>query len=221
MRADSSQDREAVRVFWRLHIEGWIRSELSQREYCEVHALDRKGFRRWRLQLKYETEVAERKALLRGRGRRMASPMTNPMTKELVPPALVIPRAGRRRNFAEAVKRRIVEETCQPGMSVSAVARRYGIAVSVLFRWRNALGLGPSSEQTTFLPVEISDGNEAAAGPPMPSVQRVAAAPSIIVERPATGIEIELIGGRRVRFERDVDPETVRQLVLALEGCSP
>ena len=32
------------------------------------------------------------------------------------------------------------------------------------------------------------------------------------------GIEVELIGGRRVRFERDVDPETVRRLVTLLEG---
>jgi hypothetical protein len=27
-----------------------------------------------------------------------------------------------------------------------------------------------------------------------------------------------LIGGRRVRFERDADPETVRRLVMLLEG---
>ncbi len=40
----------------------------------------------------------------------------------------------------------------------------------------------------------------------------------VIVERSAPGIEVELIGGRRVRFERDVDPETVRRLVSLLEG---
>jgi hypothetical protein len=32
------------------------------------------------------------------------------------------------------------------------------------------------------------------------------------------GIEIELAGGRRMRFERDADPETVRWLMALLEG---
>jgi hypothetical protein len=40
----------------------------------------------------------------------------------------------------------------------------------------------------------------------------------VIVERSAPGIEVELIGGRRVRFDRDTDPETVHQLVTLLEG---
>jgi hypothetical protein len=43
----------------------------------------------------------------------------------------------------------------------------------------------------------------------------------VIVERSAPGIEIELIGGRRIRFERDADPETVRRLVSLLEGEAP
>ena len=45
--------------------------------------------------------------------------------------------------------------------------------------------------------------------------------PSIIVERVTPGIEIELIGGRRVRFDRDVDPETMKRVVMALEGDQP
>src|SRR5438477_10504639 len=43
------------------------------------------------------------------------------------------------------------------------------------------------------------------------------ATPTIIVERPVSGIEIELIGGRRVRFDRDIDAETVRRVVSALD----
>jgi len=42
--------------------------------------------------------------------------------------------------------------------------------------------------------------------------------PPVIVERSVPGIEVELVGGRRVRFERDADPETVRRLVALLEG---
>jgi len=42
------------------------------------------------------------------------------------------------------------------------------------------------------------------------------ATPTIIVERPVCGIEIELMGGRRVRFDRDIDAETMRRVVSAL-----
>jgi transposase-like protein len=52
-----------------------------------------------------------------------------------VPPA----REGHRRKFSEADKRRIVEETVQPGASLSEVARHYGIAARVLFRWKQDL----------------------------------------------------------------------------------
>jgi len=42
--------------------------------------------------------------------------------------------------------------------------------------------------------------------------------PSIIVERATAGIEIELIGGRRVRFDRDVDPETMSADACAISA---
>jgi len=32
-------------------------------------------------------------------------------------------------------------------------------------------------------------------------------------------IEVELRGGRRVRFDRETDPETIRALVTLLEGA--
>jgi hypothetical protein len=45
--------------------------------------------------------------------------------------------------------------------------------------------------------------------------------PALIIERPVSGIEIELMGGRRVRFDRDIDAETMRRVVSALEGGGP
>jgi transposase-like protein len=58
--------------------------------------------------------------------------MTNDLPGPIVPPA----REGHRRTFSEADKRRIVEETGRPGASLSEVARSYGIAARVLFRWK-------------------------------------------------------------------------------------
>jgi transposase-like protein len=62
--------------------------------------------------------------------------MTNePLSRPIVPPV----REGHRRKFSENDKRRIVEEAAQPGANLSAVARRYGIAARVLFRWKQEL----------------------------------------------------------------------------------
>lgn len=92
--------------------------------------------------------------------------------------------------------------------------RRYDIDLRLLFRWRRALG--PEPQPAAFLPVQIADDSGPAIEPREASGQP--AAPSIIVERAAAGMEIELIGGGRLRFDRDVDPETVKRVVAALEG---
>ena len=41
-----------------------------------------------------------------------------------------------RRMWSRAEKQSIVEETLVPGANVSAVARRHGVAQSLLYRWR-------------------------------------------------------------------------------------
>ncbi len=86
----------------------------------------------------------------------------------------------------------------------------------LLFRWKQELAPAEQAE-TTFLPVTITDALEQSAEV---SQSRPGPAP-VIVERSAPGIEVELKGGRRIRFERDVDPETMRCLVTLLEGETP
>ncbi|MGO9443137.1 MAG: IS66 family insertion sequence element accessory protein TnpA, partial [Thiobacillaceae bacterium] len=34
--------------FWRGHLEAWLRSDLTQREYCATYGLGEGAFRRWR-----------------------------------------------------------------------------------------------------------------------------------------------------------------------------
>ncbi len=209
--------RTELESFWRGHLDGWRRSELNQREYCERHGLPLKRFGNWRAKLKHEEPTSAGKLLYRRGGG--LSHMTSHMTKGAVPaPASHIPSTrstppGKRRRFSEADKRRIVEEADHPEASVSDVARRHGIAVRQLFRWKQELAPAAKTE-TTFLPVTITDAPERSAET-LPSLPGPA---PVIVERSAPGIEVELIGGRRVRFERDVDPETVRSLVTLLEG---
>jgi transposase len=132
-----------------------------------------------------------------------------------IPSASATPPNGRRQ-FSKADKKRILAEIDRPGESVSGVAKRYGISVPLLFRWKRELAASP---RTTFLPVTVTESPTQSDGPATdPRPASVSAPAPVIVERPAPGIEVELIGGRRVRFERDVDPETVRRLVSLLEG---
>ena len=69
-------------------------------------------------------------------------------------------REGHRRRFSEVDKRRIVEEAVQPGASLSAVARGYGIAARILFRWKQELS---PAAAPVFVAVQITDSNTASA----------------------------------------------------------
>ncbi len=40
--------RSELESFWRAHLDGWRRSDLNQREYCELHGLPLKRFGNWR-----------------------------------------------------------------------------------------------------------------------------------------------------------------------------
>ena len=54
----------------------------------------------------------------------------------------IITGTERRRRWTAAEKLRIVEETLTSGDSVSAVARRHGVAPNLLYRWRRLMTEG-------------------------------------------------------------------------------
>ena len=145
--ADAGWPRERYgEIFWRAQHEAWRQSDLNQREYCEAHGLSLKAFGNWRAKFKAESQPPPRKLLYRrgGLSHRLSHALSHSvshMTNGLREPALIIPpaRDGHRRSFSEADKRLIVDEAGQPGASLSEVARRYGIAARVLFRWKQEL----------------------------------------------------------------------------------
>ena len=57
----------------------------------------------------------------------------------------VITSVQRRRRWSAEEKAAIVQETYAPGLSVSLVARRHGIAPNRLFRWRRLCAEGALS----------------------------------------------------------------------------
>lgn len=151
-------------AFWRAHHEAWRQSDLNQRAYCEAQGIPLKAFGNWRAKFKAEPQPPERKLLYRRGGlshslshnlshrlSHMAS--GSPALRPIIPPA----REGHRRRFSEADKRQIVTEATQPGMSVSEVARRYGVAARVLFRWKQEL----TQTAPAFVAVQIIDAGRA------------------------------------------------------------
>ena len=145
-------------AFWRAHHEAWQRSALNQREYCEAYGIPLKAFGNWRAKFKAEPQPPVSGLLYRRRGlshtlshsvSHSLSHMTHGCAEPIVPPA----REGHRRKFSEADKRQIVEEAAQPGASLSEVARRYGIAARVLFRWKQELTM----VAPLFVAVEIAN----------------------------------------------------------------
>jgi hypothetical protein len=160
--ADGERPRERYgEAFWRAQHEAWRQSDLNQRAYCEAQGISLKAFGNWRAKFKAEPQPPPRRLLYRrdGLSHRLShtlghslSHMTNgsPEQPLNIPPA----RDGHRRSFSEADKRRIVEEAGQPGARLSEVARRYGIAARVLFRWKQEL-----KPAAMFVTVQIADAS--------------------------------------------------------------
>jgi transposase len=118
------------------------------------------------------------------------------------------PKTPKRRRHSVAAKRRIVEETFQPGASVARVARAHEINANQVFSWRRLYQRGrlggnvrptPTAE---LLPVTITDPPAA----PVPA--------STSVSMPPGAIQLQLPRGR-LRIEGAVDPHSLR-IVLEL-----
>jgi transposase len=124
----------------------------------------------------------------------------------------------RRRRWRYEDKVRIVEESFAAGMTVTDVARRNGVAASLVFTWRRQakLGqLGGGSPAPLLLPVELAPVVTDITPPP---VAEVAVAEPVRRSRRSSGmIEIALGSGRRLRVDRDVDADALRRVLDVLD----
>lgn len=97
--------RAELEAFWRAHLEGWRKSELNQRDYCEVHRLPLKRFGNWRAKFRDEERVLAGGLLYR-RGALKQMRKDIPATPASYVPSARSGTSDRRRNFSEADKRR-------------------------------------------------------------------------------------------------------------------
>lgn len=116
-----------------------------------------------------------------------------------------------RRRWSVEERREAVNETLTA--SVSSVARKRGIARSLLFRWRKEAGLSGKRNSArksaaSFVPIAL----------PAPALRASSSEPPS-THTPACGvIEIELSGGRRLRLSGPVDAEALKRVIAVLDG---
>ena len=109
----------------------------------------------------------------------------------------VITSVERRRRWGLAEKRRLVAASLEAGASVAAIAREAGIHPSQLYGWRRRL---MAQSRIGFAPVRIA----------------TEAAPAVFAGSGA--IEIEFVGGTRMRITGAADAATLAAVVAALAG---
>jgi len=111
-------------------------------------------------------------------------------------------------------KRRIVEETFEPGASIATVARRHEVNANLVFNWRKQYHAGIlveaiSTKAPVLLPVDV----------PASSTEIEAVEGKTPTPRPrkeAGSIEIELSGGHRIRVNGRVDRTTLSRVISAV-----
>lgn len=122
----------------------------------------------------------------------------------------VITGTGRRRQFSEEAKARIIEETLVPGAVVSEIARRHGLTPQQLFTWRRQgrRTTAPGKESSQFVPAVVELP---------PRISRRQCKQTHPVDRTAGMIEVE-IDGVTVRVSRGADAKTVAAVLRALKA---
>ena len=116
-----------------------------------------------------------------------------------------------RRRWSEDEKQVIVAEALQPGVNVSAVARRHGIKPSLLFRWRKLAKNDAKPEPApAFLPVSST----------ATAKSHDTICDHTTSEAPAADhrIEIELLNGRRVWVGPGADISALKRILDIADG---
>jgi transposase len=117
---------------------------------------------------------------------------------------LIAESLSKRRHRSKQERRRVVEETLQPGASVAIIARRHGVNANQVFHWRKLyregrLDVEPSASH--LVPVRVA---EVVSGELPPA-------------RLHGGVIMVEVGRARIRIEGSVDAENLR-LVLERVG---
>ena len=132
----------------------------------------------------------------------------------------VITRVERRRKWTDAEKAAVLAETDAPGTNVAAVARKHGIAQSVVYNWRSArraqaIAAIPGAGPVESIPIGVVGADQAAISPEPAPVTANGPAPSAA---PSGMIEVELANGARLRVDGQVNERALCRVLRALKS---
>jgi transposase len=122
-----------------------------------------------------------------------------------------------RRRWTDGERQQALDE--MQHFPVSAVARKHGMTKSLLFRWRKEAGLtGKRSKIEGLVPVRIAAANREALASSVSAISLPPPPTSVPVINEAGSIEIELVGGIKLRVSGAAKHEALRQVIAALEA---
>ena len=117
------------------------------------------------------------------------------------------PRAGASPDVERRGKLRILPEADAAKVDLASVARPRDLCPQQVYAWRrlfrDTAATAVAEAPLVFLPVEVSEASTRQAAPR--------------VRRRPKAVEVTLVGGRRLRVDPDIDPDTLCRLVQALE----
>ena len=210
--------RQATQAFWAMHVEAWTWSGLHLRDYAATHRLSTHSLKRWRNIFDNEEVVIDWRTHLHPSALPLISTEIGPSAKEKAEAARLTAaieadapprRRATRRRWTTEEKIALLLQAERHGSTISSVGQAHGISTSVMFRWRDQLGMGKEKPAviTPVRVVELGDRNRD--GPPSLLAN--------LLPKPEGMIEIELADGRRVFAPAGVDPDAVRDEVRARE----
>ena len=132
---------------------------------------------------------------------------------------LEIVETGRQRRWSEDEKLKIVMESYQSSRQVAATARRHGISRSLLHGWRRALRAARTEAAGAlagFVPATLAAEPQPAAPPRAERTQRPQG--ETVVQPDAGTIEIDFVGGARMKITGAINRATLSATLEALSG---
>lgn len=203
---------KAVQAFWSMHVEAMNWSGMGVRQYAAALQLSPHSLRKWRDRLDGGEMEIDWRAHLHPSARPVVGTSVSGMPPESgLTDAADGDRktAGRpsRRFFSDEDKRTIALESDQPGVSVSAVARRHGIVTGMLFRWRVQFGV-TQKKRAKLAPVTL------------PMNEAATLLLRDLVQPPGGMMAVDLADGRRVFVPEGSDPDVVR-VQAERDGVTP
>lgn len=116
----------------------------------------------------------------------------------------------RRRRWSDEEKLGIVMSVGVDCATVTQAAQRHDVTRQQIYAWRHELkkkGLWSAEAGALFLPFDIPPGHEVPAIPEAPP------------NATPTPIELRLAGGRRLRFDSNMDAAVLTQLIRAVDAA--